>query len=367
MSDRKLKLLFIIDKLTYGGAEKITYDLACELSKLSKYSVKILSLNKPIIEINNEDKKKLIFPKNYIKKFFYFKRYPGIYKLIDNFKPDIIHSSKEIADWLTAIYKILHPSVVAVSAIHTYQQNRQHKIEIKHKIQFWLQGILYNRFNKVVCVSNDLKRYMQEKYSVKKENLAVVYNGVKNPHFFPKFDINKKFKGDLVFIGGIRPVKNLEIIISTMTVLPSYYTLTIIGDGPSKAKIENIVAEMNLSSRIRFLGFIHNAYNKLSEYDILIIPSFHETFSLTALEALLTGIPVIATNSGGITELFKDRLDDLLFNVNNFEELKNKILYVEKNYREIVNKISKNRNFYMKFSLENMALQYKSIYESYKI
>lgn len=364
INNMELKIIFLVDKLTIGGAEKITFEIARNLSFYYKRKVEILALNNSEnnLETNNFD---IIYPVKSLNKFFYFWKYPELFRIISSYNPDIIHSSMEMGDWLAGIYKFFHPKKVVLSTIHTYQQNRQHKIKLKHKLQFLMQSILYNRFNKIVCVSNDLKNYMKTKFGVRNELLMTIYNGVENPGDYPIYKKNKKFKGDLVFIGGLRTVKNIDMLINVLKNLPDYYSLTIIGEGPQKRKLVELAEDRKLGNRVRFLGMIPNAYNKIINYDILIIPSLHETFSLTALEALIVGIPVLLTNNGGGKELFENRLDDLLFDSMDINELKNKILYVEDNYRQIISRIYNEKNFYLRFSTKNMVQKYKELYELY--
>jgi len=357
----KKKILLIIDKLSYGGAEKVFFELAKEMSKRDNFDIVLLSLNKSK-DLYHSTEISIMHPPKNIYEFYHFWRYWGVYKIIKQQNPDIIHTSMASADWLAGIYNLFCKNKIIISTIHTYQQIRFHKIRLKHKIHFKLLSFLYNRINKVICVSDDLCNYTSEKFNIPRHALATIYNGLENNSDFPVFEKTKRFKGNLLYIGSIRPVKNLKMLLRVLAALPNEFNLTIIGTGSDKAELKEYAENLGLSNRIKILGFKYNVCKLIPEYDILIIPSLHESFSLTALEGLTAGIPTIATNAGGIRELFGSELNDLLFDPHDKDELLNKILHISDNYLEYIERVRKLKNKFLEFSVSNMALKYEKLY-----
>jgi glycosyltransferase involved in cell wall biosynthesis len=85
--------------------------------------------------------------------------------------------------------------------------------------------------------------------------------------------------------------------------------LIIAGDGPERSRLQALAGELNLESRVTFPGYLDRASVRdlLQRADALVHPSYHETFGIILIEALATGLPVIATRSGGPAEIVDDR------------------------------------------------------------
>lgn len=358
------KILFIVDKVEYGGAEKITLDIAKELSYDNDYEIFLISLIKPDIAIKFE-KLNFIQPRKNFLKFYHFWRYYEIFKLIHKINPEIIQSSMENSDWIVGLFKIIHRKTITISVIHTYLKRRQHKILLKHKMFFKLQGLIFKSFNKIVCVSNDLKKYMNYEYNLNENKLQTIYNGINIRQNFPHYKMNKQFRGNLIYIGGLRPVKNLKLLLDVLDKLPARYNLTLVGKGTQKKDLQKYIELKRLRKRVRFLGFYPDAYKELVNYDILIIPSLYETFSLVILEGLYVGIPTIFTKNCGIKELLPKELKTLLFEPNNIDELYAKILMVQEKHSEIIKLISKYKTLFKNYSNSNMIKKYIDLYQSY--
>jgi len=360
----QLKVLFISDKIEGGGAEKLILDLAVELIQSSRIHVTILSLNKPQ-KYPIYSQVPVVYP-NKTLGFYNFWNYSALFKQIQKFNPDIIHSNLLLSDWIIGWFKIIHKKKIVISTIHGYYQERSHEIRLKHKLHFFIQGILYRKYNSIVCVSQHVKQYFCKSYSVNTNKCKIIYNALSNINSYPVFNVNAKFAGKLLFVGSLRAVKNLHLLINVLKLLPDYFTLTIIGDGDLREELESQADSLNLTKRVIFLGYQPNAYMEIAEYNILIVPSLRESFSLIALEGLSIGIPVIASKVGGINEIFKAELKSLLFNPNDIEELKQKVLDVESKYSFFVNEFSRYRFSYLDYSIQSLAGKYLEVYRKYK-
>lgn len=98
--------------------------------------------------------------------------------------------------------------------------------------------------------------------------------------------------------------------------LPSLHTrewqLDLVGDGPTRSACERAVASAGLSDRVRFLGEVHDVATRLAGAQVLILPSRWEAMPLTLLEAMRAGLPVVATDVGGVGEAVVDGVTGLL-------------------------------------------------------
>ena len=118
----------------------------------------------------------------------------------------------------------------------------------------------------------------------------------------------------VLFIGNLIKRKNVESLIEAKKIANSNYYLVIVGDGPLFKKLKKKVDEENVRDVI-FTGSRNDVENIIPSADILVLPSFSESFGLVLIEALACGKPVIGSDVGGISEIINDDVG-LLINPN---------------------------------------------------
>jgi glycosyltransferase involved in cell wall biosynthesis len=133
------------------------------------------------------------------------------------------------------------------------------------------------------------------------------------------------------FIGGLRPEKNVEILVKAFGELvkekPTLKVkLVIIGDGPTKPILEKYVKEYNIDNYTLFLGYIPNAHKFLHIIDIFVLPSLSEGSPIALIEAMACSKAIIASNIPAIKEIVEDGKEALLFDPYSSEQLKEAIL-----------------------------------------
>ena len=173
-----------------------------------------------------------------------------------------------------------------------------------------------NDFDKVVTLSLNAQEY----YSrwIPKSKLRVCYNGVRidmpvNTKMQEMFDSDTKliesFKKQSVLVATISelvPIKNLETMIQAVSILPEQYKLLIIGSGASSARLEQMVDNLSLNSRVLFLGERIEAHRYLSQVDVFAMTSLSEGFCLSLVEAALYGKEIVCADIAGMREKFSD-------------------------------------------------------------
>jgi glycosyltransferase involved in cell wall biosynthesis len=105
------------------------------------------------------------------------------------------------------------------------------------------------------------------------------------------------------------PVKGYAVLLEALEILTQSMpavTCLICGDGPARLQLEKTARERNLSARVRFLGERQDVPRLLQSLDLYVQPSLLEGFGLSALEAMATGLPVVATRTGGLPEVVRD-------------------------------------------------------------
>lgn len=178
--------------------------------------------------------------------------------------------------------------------------------------KFFIQNIDAFQF-----VSKTERIEFTRKFPIDKPN-KVIYNGIN----ITKFHTDSKEKLDkneiiLLFVGRLEKYKNIGFVIKSLTYLPDAYKFYIIGEGPYKSVLEKLIDDLQLEKRIRLLGQLNdNEYVKwINKADLFIQPSTIESFGLTVLEALASGVKcIVNTNSYGLMELqylFKNEIKGL--------------------------------------------------------
>ena len=121
--------------------------------------------------------------------------------------------------------------------------------------------------------------------------------------FKNEFNINDK--PIVLFIGNLIKRKNVDSLLEAKKIAKSDYYLVVVGDGPLFKKLNDKVQNENISDVI-FVGSRRDVENIIPSCDVLILPSFSESFGLVLIEALACGKPVIGSYVGGITEIITD-------------------------------------------------------------
>jgi glycosyltransferase involved in cell wall biosynthesis len=152
------------------------------------------------------------------------------------------------------------------------------------------------------------------KHGLKRNKCSIIYNGVDCKEF--PID-TKRFCRDKIVIGIIARLiqrKGHIILFKSVQKLREKYNLEIhvIGDGPNRESLERAVREMGLHNAVIFWGDRRDIPERMRELDIFVLPSFYEGFPVTILEALSSGVPVIASAVDGIPEIIEDGANGLM-------------------------------------------------------
>ena len=117
---------------------------------------------------------------------------------------------------------------------------------------------------------------------------------------------------DIGFIGRLDPIKRIPDLLHAMTLLPANMRLHIFGEGGEQRRIEADVKQLGLGGRVIMHGAIARPQEALAMIDLLVLPSEAEGFGLVLIEAMASGVPVVATNVAGIRDVVSDGRTGLL-------------------------------------------------------
>ncbi|MCX6812864.1 MAG: glycosyltransferase family 4 protein, partial [Candidatus Berkelbacteria bacterium] len=250
------------------------------------------------------------------------------------FTPIVIHAHGPRAGSFCRL--ALRPSENFFYTEHIWSGNYHLQNPLNSVFQkFGLRNI-YHHADKLIAVSKSVKKFI-EKFGIDQEKIVVIPNAIE----IDSSAIHTAHHAGLMVgtIGALNKQKGQIYLVQAFQKLAKSLPkarLEIIGDGPEREKLLSDIKELDLESRVQLLGKIDKPRKYLGSWDLFVLPSLSETFGLVILEAFAAGIPVIASNVGGIPELITNGKNGYLVPSADPEKLAKAISYllVEKKARE---------------------------------
>lgn len=314
------KILHYSDSREFGGAEIYLADLFLEFDKSKYKSVFVYIKNTN----SNRFKARLGCMKSYELKFPYSWMMLG--EIIKNEDPDIIHLNMNVPFSCFFILFLLKFSRnrKVIATVHSAVSPKS-KYLFGKTLKAILCKILFPVVDRFVCVSNNSKSEFCENYGVSKEKVSVVYNGIRpfTNRIFRRSDREaaKKFFNilpDQKVVGCVARLdrdKGVEYLLRAFLEVVKNRkdsVCLIVGDGNDKRRLMSIVRSLDIERYVLFVGYVDNAEKIYAAMDIFVLPSTHESFPLTILEAMHAGDAVVATDVGGIPEVIHDGVNGFL-------------------------------------------------------
>ena len=288
---------------------------------------------------------------------------------------DILHSHY----WLSGVAAMRLAQrwhIPHVTMFHTLGRLKQlaHPGEPVPPLRLEMEQRLISHADRIIASTNDERTQMIRHCGATASRIHVIPCGVDLKHFVPH---NKQRAREalklqqerpvLLFVGRLDPFKGPDLLLRAAAMMEEDAQIVIVGGRLTGDKelqqLRKLAADLNISQRVKFLGA--RAQKDLpmiySAADVTVLPSYHETFGLAAVESLACGTPVVATRAGGLTTIvqhaetgylvprcpgfFAERLDMLLRNPNLLAQMG-----------------SKARASVLQFSWKNVADQVQDVY-----
>jgi glycosyltransferase involved in cell wall biosynthesis len=243
---------------------------------------------------------------------------PRIALALRRFEPQVLHA---VGPACLGIWAIAAARALGIPAVASYHTDLPAYLPgyglswLRPAIWPLLRGV-HNAAVSNLCPSRHTQRELRA-HGI--ENVGLWRGGVDTELFSPaRRSLEMRFRlsgGRLdrpvaLYVGRLSPEKNLEVLARIPDAVPRV-RLALVGDGPSRAKLERELA----GRPVQFLGFLRGEElaSAFASADVFVMPSTTETLGFVVLEAMSSGLPVVAARAGGIPDLVDDGEDGLLY------------------------------------------------------
>lgn len=377
----KKKILFVIDMLRGGGAEKVLTDIVKYLDK-DKFDITVLSVfdgGKYVEEVKRYVKYDYIFPEyksnNGLSKIINSFKYRTVKFMLRRLKPKILYKCAIKDKYNYEVSFLEGYASIIVSGSTNKKANKIAWIHTdliknpwsKEYFKYQTEKDIYLKFNKIMCVSEDVKIAFEEKFDIR-NNVYVQYNPVDEnlirDKAKEKLDIERPNKFLISTVGRLEPQKSYDRLLKVhkkIIDLGYDYELWIIGEGTEREKLEQYIMDNNLASSVKLLGFKKNPYKYLNVSDLFVCSSLIEGFSTVATEATILGVPIVTTDCSGMKELLGNSKYGVITE-NDENQLFNGLLKILDNNKLYNHYLIKSQERSKYFKLENRMNEIEEIF-----
>lgn len=340
-----MKILYIITKSNWGGAQRHVFDLSTAM-KADGHEVWVALGGEGLLKTRLEKAGIYTFSIATLGRDVDLGKDAGsfkeIYNVIKNKKPDIVHLHSPKAAGLGSLAARLLRVKKVITTVHGWTFNESRPFYEKISIMFfsWLTMVLSH---KTILISN--KDYKQAMYfPLIRDKATLIPLGIK-PVTFVSVDGAKQaiakligmelvdfYKKNIIgTIAELHPNKGLPYLIDAMKIVvngqPNSISV-IISDGQEKARLEAMIKENKLENKVFLAGYLENASEYLKAFNVFVLPSIKEGLPYTILEAGSASLAVVATTVGGIPEIVEDMKSGILIQPRNSRELAHAISFM---------------------------------------
>ena len=376
--NNNLKILHIIPNLGKGGAERLVVDICNELNTRENIDYRLVTFETINDYLFLTENIKLVFCPINVELSVYKKNkidINSLEKLILDFQPHIIHSHIFYADIVSRLN--LYPNIKYFSHIHgrTAQYERIKFSEIFNKrrlTDFYERIFVFNQYRKsinhFIAVSKDTETYLKMHLPKHLQKITVLPNAIDFNRFYRGKTEYKSETINLLNIGRLDDNKNQSFLIDVVKNIANKgfpVHLDILGNGNNREKLQQKINDYQLSDKIILRGNVDDTEHFLHHSYLYLFSSLKESFGLTILEAMASGLPVVALDAGGNRDIIIDGHNGFILkkvDVNLFAEKIIQLIEDKNLYQQMsVNSIDFARKYDIKEYVDKLLDFYKSI------
>lgn len=350
-----MRICFCVDTMDSGGAERVASILCNEFVKLNhevdlimiseKEKKSFYKLDKrialiPLLSLLSKKRVSFLDKTRTLKRFFKANHYDAVISFLPNVNVCVYLALKHIKN-----------------VIHIASERNNPFVDPKSRIRRFFKELSFKKANSVVFQTQDAKQYFDNILNcptkiIKNPVLPVISN----------VSLSTKTNGTIISVGRLEEQKNFQLLINAFSVFCKNHpsaSLKIYGEGSLKSELEKLISELNLVNKVKLCGNSTKWIEDNCDCSLFINSSLYEGMPNSLLEALINGMPCVASDCpiGGSRELLSNN-NGLLFSNNNKDDLLAKMNFLYKN-EEIIEEYRKaNLKMRDNYSPRTIALQW---------
>lgn len=332
-SQRKPKILYLITKANWGGAQRYVFDLARAMPQQG-FETAIMSQQGPLLDRADAEGIKTyalesldrdIDPLKDVRAFF------QLLKILRSERPDILHLNSSKAGGLGALAGRLAGVRAVIFTAHGWAMGEAHRPFLQRALIYIVSWITLLLCHHVITVS-EFDRRQGLSFPFASGKILTIYNGVTPFEHDDASRLRRELlpgaqKLESIWIGTTAELhfnKGIDVALEALNTLHKKgldFIYIVLGEGEERAPLETYVREKNLEKKVHLLGHRAQAARYAPAFDIFLLPSRKEGFPYALLEAGVSGRAVVASAVGGIPEIILESVTGRLFPARNAEAL----------------------------------------------
>ncbi len=329
MLQTKKRILFVITKSNFGGAQRYVFELATGLPK-DRFEVSVAFGGSGLLKEKLEQAGIKTYQIQSFERDISFKKefqsMSELWHIIKEVHPDVVHLNSSKAGGTGALIARLLgvPRIIFTAHGWAFLEKRNF---IWRSIVWFLSYVTAILVHEIILVSENDHKHTRMPFVMYK--CSVIHTAVPQIPFLPRTEARYMlFSHDeqslhahnlwLVTIAELTQNKNIKTAIeavkshNALNNIKIFYT--VIGEGELRSELEAFIKDKHLETYVKLAGYVQDARNLLNAFDVFLLPSHKEGMPYVILEAGACGIPVIASNVGGIPEIIADHVSGILIN-----------------------------------------------------
>ena len=283
-----------------------------------------------------------------------FLRFVRLTRAFRRLKPDVVHANftfPTAVKYALPAATLVRVPLIAVENLPAPVDNRWQRFVKRSAVRGYAAH---------VTVGEESAREIERALGLERGSVEVIYNGVED------FQVERTPSPGGTVIGTIARLtdqKGIDVLLRAAADVPDA-SFVLIGDGPDRAALETLAADLGVAERVEFAGWSEDARADLARFDVFALPSRYEGLPLAIIDAMLAGLPTVATRVGSIPEAIEDGVQGLLVPPDDPAALAEALRRVaaDPSLRERLGAAAREEAA-ARFTAEAMAREYRSLYE----
>ena len=240
-----------------------------------------------------------------------------LWRLCRKLRPEIVHLNSSKAGVLGRIAGAAARVPIRVFTVHGWAHYASSGLA--GRLYLWADRLALPLTTAFVCVSEADRKAGIAARTCKEQRAHVIHNGVEPG---PEPTRAKRHRVRIVSVGRLAAQKDFPTLMrAAMTLDPTRAEVTVLGDGPNRPAIEAEIAHLGLADRVTLAGDVDDVPDRLRNSDVFVLSSHFEGLPISVLEAMAAGLPIVASNVGGLPEMVDEGSNGTLVRPGDADEL----------------------------------------------